>query len=110
MDRKYLIPLALLIALQVLDLVVHVATMQIEPLRIASNGVISIGAIAGALVSGSRARSTFFLAAGLYLMLNLLFLAQHGLVNPSTDGLRLALFVFVAGSLGLTYWLQRRLR
>ena len=108
-DRKTFIPLGLLIALQILDIVVHVATMQVEPIRVTSNLIITAGAILVFLNTGEKPRMVITLAAAAYLLLNLLFLAQHGLLNPSTEALRTALFLFVFLSMALVYWSRRRL-
>ncbi|WP_432816894.1 hypothetical protein [Sulfitobacter sp. JB4-11] len=102
--------MGLLIGLQILDIVVHVATMQVEPIRITSNLIIAAGTIFGVLNAGKRSRMVIALAAAAYLVLNLLFLAQHGLVNPSTEALRTALFVFVFMSMALVFWLGRLLK
>ena len=109
-DKRVLIPLVLLIVLQILDVVVHVATQQIEPIRITSNAVLSAGALAAVLLAVSASRFAIPLAVTAYLVLNLLFLAQHGTVNPTTEALRLPMFVFVLGSLGLSHWLRLRIR
>lgn len=103
-----MLPFVVLAIIQVLDVAVHVATGQIEPVRLASNAVLLLGAGA-AMITRTHA-STLLLAAGAaYLALNMLFLAQHGLVNPTTDALRIPLFGFVVGSLLSALWLRRRL-
>ena len=109
-DRKFSIPLGILVALQFLDLIVHVATLQIEPIRITSNAVIITGAVAGVLSIGTKPRLAVVLTGAVYLILNSIFLVQHGAINPSTDALRLPFFVFVAGSLAVAYWISRRLQ
>lgn len=97
----------LLAGWQALDVAVHVATDQIEPIRILSNLLIltSVGT-ARRLPS---ARHLVLLGGGFaYLALNLVFVAQHGLVNPDTGQMRGALFAFVIVSLGLLWLLARR--
>ncbi|MEL6187751.1 MAG: hypothetical protein AAFU79_24275 [Myxococcota bacterium] len=71
-----------------------------------SNVIISLGAVASVLLVG-RAGPTAVIASLLYLSLNLVFLAQNGLVNPTTNGLRISLFGFVMVSLLLLAWLRR---
>ncbi|MEW9918647.1 hypothetical protein AB2B41_03475 [Marimonas sp. MJW-29] len=109
MSARFPILLFLLLGLQGLDVLVHVATGQFEPLRVASNSVIAIGAIL--FTSATRGRTTVALGAGLaYIALNALFLVQHGIVNPDTGAVRLPLFGFVLGSLVLLVWLVQRLK
>lgn len=109
MTVRVLIALAALIGLQALDVILHIATGQFEPIRILSNAVLVAGAVAGVVVT-PRSTPLLVVAGGLYLALNAVFVLQHGLVNPATDALRLPLFVFVAGSLVLAAWLGRRVR
>jgi len=106
---RILLPLGFLLALQVLDIAVHIATDQFEPLRIASNLVISLAAIAAVFLSRHSSR-LLLVSGGFYLALHLLFLVQFGLTNPATGTMRVPLFVLVAGSLALTALLGRRIR
>ncbi len=99
--------LACLIGLQGLDILLHVAAGQLEPIRLASNAVICIGAAAFVFASTSS-RLAIYVAGLVYLALNAAFLFQNGLINPATNGLRLPLFGFVAVSLFLLSWLARR--
>lgn len=106
--RGAMVPLGLLIGLQVIDVSVHVATGQVEVLRILANLVIGLGAVVS--VRGAGAVGVMLVGSGLvYLLLNLVFLAQNGVVNPQTGSLRLPLFVFVVGSLLLLGWISRKL-
>ena len=108
MNNQTLIPVILLLALQGVDLILHAATGGIEPIRAVSNGIISVGAIVALFAFGLN-RQAILLAAIVYVALNLAFLAQHGLVNPSTGSPRIPLFGFVVGSLALIAWLRRRI-
>lgn len=108
--RSPLVPLGLLIAVQMLDVALHVATEQFEPIRIASNLILAVGAVAGAMMAGPASRTLVPVTAIAYLAMNLWFLSRHGLVNPATEALRLALFALVLASLALAVWLIRRLR
>ena len=98
---------ALLSIWQIVDIAIHFANDQIEPLRILASVLILLAATtAGQLAS---LRSPILLGAGFaYLALNLVFLAQHGLINPETETLRLPLFVFVLVSLVLLWLIGRR--
>ena len=103
-----LVPLALLIGLQGLDVLVHAAAGQLEAIRVASNAIISVGAISSAL-GLMRARIAIYFLGLIYLALNLVFLVQNGVINPATDALRLPLIGFVILSLLLLAWMTRRL-
>lgn len=96
----------LLLLVQTLDVAVHVAAEQVEPVRILSNCLL-VGFGGLALAVDSRRQTLLWFGATLYLLLNLLFLGDHGIVNPRTDSLRIPLFGFVVVSLGLTAWLSR---
>ncbi|MEO1071588.1 MAG: hypothetical protein AAFX77_04885 [Pseudomonadota bacterium] len=104
-----MLPVVCLIGLQALDALVHVATGQVEPIRLSASALIGLG---GVLIVGVKARPGLIasLAGMTYLALNLVFLAQHGLVNPATETIRVPLFVFVMGSLGLLAWTRHRTR
>ena len=86
-----------IILIQLFDIIIHVSTDQVEPIRIASNLVIifwSIAAMAGWLKE--RFRNISLAAIGAYFVLNVIFLAQNGLTNPEQGGaLRVTLFALV---------------
>ncbi len=89
--------LAALVALtQVLDIVIHAATNQLEVIRITSNGVIVVWL---ALVVAQRIVVSFrrvgFAFIGVIWSLNLIFLATQGTINPQNGQPRTALFVLV---------------
>lgn len=98
---------AFLITIQILDVLVHVASDQIEPIRITSNLLIIVGAV-GAYLSGRLSVLLSVLAGISYFVLNAVFVAAAGLVNPETGTIRLPLFVFVGASLLVLIWLTRR--
>lgn len=93
--------LRLLIAInaiiQVLDVIVHAASNQLEPIRVTANAVILLWL---ALVAFKRLSARVGVisvgALVIYLALNLLFLVDAGTVNPSNGQPRVALFIFVA--------------
>ncbi|MEO1677286.1 MAG: hypothetical protein AAFU80_03915 [Pseudomonadota bacterium] len=108
MTLRTIAPLVVLALVQGLDVFVHVVTGQIEPIRIASNLILIVGAGAAVLVP-TRSGVLLLLAGTIYLVLNGAFVAQHGLINPTTGALRAPLFGFVVASLLLATWLRRRL-
>ncbi len=86
-----------LILVQLFDAVIHIATDQLEPTRITANIVI-IAWIIAALTGWIKARfrNSSLAAIGIYVLLNLIFLAQNGLTNPEQGGaLRITLFLLV---------------
>lgn len=101
-----------IILIQIFDAVIHIATDQLEPIRITSNLIIMawlVAMLAGWL--GGRLRQLSFGTIGIYLLLNLIFLAQHGLTNPEQGGaLRTMLFLLVGGTVALSTWLTMRNR
>ncbi|MBX3047631.1 MAG: hypothetical protein KIT46_08610 [Anaerolineales bacterium] len=99
---------AILGLVQVADIAVHVATEQVEPLRIAASLII-LGWLAARSRGQAQTRASQLTVIGAYLALNLAFLAQAGLTNPDQGGqLRVLLLVFVLVTLGLAEWLQRQ--
>lgn len=92
---------------QVFDIVVHVATDQIEPIRITSNVLIFVWL--GIVASGSLNQMAWRVAGGfvgVYAVLNVIFLAENGLTNPdNNDQFRTVLFVLVGVTVALSVWL-----
>ena len=86
-----------IILVQLFDAAIHIATDQFEPIRITANVIIIVWIIA--TLTGwikERFRSYSLAAIGVYLLLNLIFLAQNGLTNPEQGGaLRTTLFLLV---------------
>ena len=92
---RFRLPIALVIV-QIIDVVVHAASNQLETLRVASNLVIL--AWAALIVFGrvkTNARLVHFAALGIYLVMNLIFVATEGVVNPTNGQVRVMLFVLV---------------
>ena len=84
---------------QVIDIILHVATNQVEPIRITSNVVILVWLAFAAF--GKFKQQGFRLLAvgfmGVYLALNITFLAVNGLTNAAQGvGLRVTLLVLIA--------------
>lgn len=92
-----------IVLIQLFDIVIHVATNQAEPIRIASNLIVVFAVIL--LASGrfnTRLRLITASAIGGYLALNLIFLALAGITNPEQGGtLRIMLFVLIGATLVL---------
>lgn len=93
--------------IQLFDIIIHVVTNQIKPLRVSSNLIVLLWL---AVVTSGRINAKFMQAAvgsiGAYLVLNLIFLALEGVTNPNQGGaLRVALFLFVFLTVGLSSWL-----
>ncbi len=84
--------------LQLLDIALHAATNQLEPLRVSSNLVILLWlAVTAVGRSGDKFQWLAWASTGTYLLLNLVFLATEGITNPEQGGaLRVALLLFVA--------------
>lgn len=83
--------------IQLVDIAVHAATDQLEPIRVASNVLMLAGLAATVIRRGDRVGSVAL--AGcivIYLILNLLFVLWYGITNPEQDGqLRIALIALV---------------
>jgi len=98
-----ILPMLIVFAAQIADILLHIASNQFEPIRFASNLVAAFGAIAMWLVA-RHARTAGLIAGAMYLLLNAVFIAQNGVSNPITNTLRLPLFGFMAVTLILLFW------
>ena len=87
-----------LMFIQALDVVVHLVTGNIEPLRISASLMLVVGAWM-MLRSPAGAKGVGMANGFAYLLLNGVFLSVHGLTNPATGNLRIPLLMFVIGSL-----------
>ncbi len=101
-----------LFLIQVFDVGIHAATNQIEPLRIASNLMIS--AWIALILLGTTVGKRILVAAGFvftYIGLNCLFLLREGVTNPNRGGeLRVVLFGLVGVTVALSVVLATLLR
>ena len=96
-----------LVLVQGVDTAVHLGTNQIEPMRLAANGVLSLWALWAWF--GRPPAFAAMLAIVTYAALNGFYVAIHGLTNPHMgDAPRTALLGFVLLSIGLALWLRRR--
>ena len=98
-----------LLAVQLIDVLVHIATGQPELIRMLASALLVLGAIAA--TRSRRYYMVILIAAGAaYLLLNFLFVSENGVTNPANGNLRIPLLVFVVVSLLLEDLLRLRLR
>jgi len=101
--RKYGVSI-LIISVQLLDIIVHFLTNQLEMIRVQSNIVIMLWTIF--LFMQTRLfskRIITTISISIYLILNLLFIFQFGLVNSNSGDFRIALIVFVLVTVVLAF-------
>ena len=103
MTRAAVVLLVALAGVQLIDIAFHLATGHVEVLRIVASAVIVVGAVVattGVAPLAAPARWAIMgTAAAIYLLLNVVFLVDAGLVNPTSGAPRIPLFVFVAMTL-----------
>jgi hypothetical protein len=98
---------------QIVDIIIHVATNQAEPIRITSNIIVLLWLAVLALGSvKTRFRLVAMGVIGAYLALNLIFLALNGVTNVEQGGgLRITLLVLIFRTVALaallTYFWER---
>jgi surface polysaccharide O-acyltransferase-like enzyme len=97
--------------IQIADIALHVATSQAEPIRIASNAFILLG-LAFGITRKANGTLISVCSIGIYAVMNIIFVAQHGLTNPEQGGeprtaLILLVLLTVVLSAMLT-WLARK--
>ena len=98
--------LGAVMAVQILDVGLHIAINEVEILRVMSNALLLIATSLGVFLTRSS-RAVLWGGAIGYVVLNLVFVALFGLENPATGVNRAPLFVFMAVSLWLTYRIGR---
>ncbi len=104
-----LVIVAVLVAVQLFDVAIHVGTGQAEPVRILSNVIIGLWALWSVL--GTATAKSGLIAIIAYLGLNAIFVAMHGFTNPDQGGaVRMMLFVLVGVSALLAFWLRTKVR
>ena len=86
-----------IVIVQLLDIMIHAVTNQLEPLRVSSNIVVLLWL---AIMASARFNTKTLLMAVLsivvYSILNIVFLALEGVTNAEQGGeLRVALFLLV---------------
>lgn len=97
---------------QLLDIIIHAATNQIEVMRVAANVIVLLWL---AIVVSDKVRANSLglslKTIGLYLLLHIIFLAREGVTNTAQGGdLRIALFVFMILTVGLSVLLTLKRR
>lgn len=89
---------------QLLDIIIHAATNQLEIIRVASNAVMLLWL--AIIISGGFKKGFSTTAVGsisLYLLLNIVFLSREGLTNAEQGGeLRVTLFLLLFLTLTLS--------
>ncbi|MGB1462968.1 MAG: hypothetical protein ACPG8Q_05490, partial [Candidatus Poseidoniaceae archaeon] len=88
----------ILLFIQALDVFIHVASGQVESLRISASVMLVIAAWM-ILASPGGAKGVGIANAFAFMVLNGVFLSVSGLSNPETGSLRVPLFVLVTLSL-----------
>jgi hypothetical protein len=98
---------------QILDIMIHAATDQLEPLRVSSNLIVLLWL---AFMASGRLKThslrTAVVAILMYLILNVVFLALEGVTNANQGGqlrvmLFLLIFITVTSSSFLTYLYEK---
>ncbi|MGB0726108.1 MAG: hypothetical protein ACPGQO_04905 [Candidatus Poseidoniaceae archaeon] len=84
--------------IQAVDVFIHVASGQVETLRISASIMLVIGAWM-ILASPGGAKGVGIANGFAFLVLNGVFLSVSGVSNPETGSLRMPLLVFVGASL-----------
>lgn len=93
----------LVIVLQVLDIVIHFAANQIEPLRLLASGVLAAALISTRFLT-QRNFSLLGPAIGIYFAFNIFFVLQNGLINNVSGEPRVALILLVIASCVSSYF------
>ncbi len=101
---------AAIAVIQLVDIILHIATNQAEPIRIASNLIVLLWlGVLSARVVAPQFRMIAVGVIALYLALNLIFLATAGITNAAQGGgLRVTLLAFVALTTALSAVLAYR--
>ena len=95
-------------AIQLVDIVIHAATNQLEIMRVFSNLII-LAWLTVFMLNWFKNKwlQISILSIGLYIVLNFIFLAREGLTNPEQGGsLRTMLFLLVIFTVTLSVWLS----
>ena len=97
-------------AIQLVDIIIHAATNQLEIIRVFSNLII-LAWLTVLMLNWLKRKwlQIAILSIGLYMVLNFIFLAREGLTNPEQGGsLRIMLFLLVFFTVTLSAWLSYR--
>ena len=101
---------AVISLVQVFDIVIHVASDMIEPIRITANVFIFvwIGIVGSGRLNHIPWRVTRGFV-GVYFLLNAVFVATEGFINPANGQFRTVLFVLVGVTVTLSVWLTNKI-
>jgi|TARA_B110000305_G_scaffold239674_1_gene308123 hypothetical protein len=96
--------LILIAVIQIFDIIIHIATSQIEPIRVIASTVLLI-AIAVPRLTESRRIIWALGLSGKYLLLNVLFVLEDGFTHAGTGEPRVLLVLIVLSTtlLGVLY-------
>ncbi|MHA2503286.1 MAG: hypothetical protein ACXAE3_10485 [Candidatus Kariarchaeaceae archaeon] len=88
-----------IVAIQIVDVTIHMLTGQFELLRTLASLVLIIGSYTWFRASTSGSWMDYGMRSWfVYLLLNVYFVMTNGLINPETNSLRIPLFLFVLAS------------
>lgn len=94
----------LIISIQILDVFTHALTNHLEMIRVQSNIVIVLWTIFLYLkTSKFSKRLLSTLSISIYLILNVLFIFQFGIINQQSGDYRIALIMFVILTVSLSF-------
>lgn len=94
---------AMIALVQVFDIVIHVASDMVEPIRILSNVFIFVWL--AIVVSGRMSHIPWRVASsfvGVYVFMNAMFVVIEGFINPVNGQFRTTLFVLVGVTVALS--------
>lgn len=94
----------IIIAIQILDILVHLLTNQFELIRVISNTVVILWVIILQLNLHKIVLNLLTtIMISIYIILNGLFLLANGIYNPNNQSLRIPLLLFVLSSVILIF-------
>ena len=91
------------------DVIVHVVSNQLEPLRILASIILLTVLIASRFMTEKLGSRALLLSGGTYLMLNVFFLLENGLTNSGSGEPRVLLFLIVTATAVLNVFYGRSL-
>lgn len=105
MNKGSLGPLVGIFAVQLFDIIIHLATNQVEPIRLVAIGFVLIALAATRFTGSIFSIGALATAGGVYLLLNSIFLLDNGLSNPASGEPRVSLMLIVISTslLGVLY-------
>ncbi|HJP81257.1 MAG TPA: hypothetical protein VJ841_02605 [Candidatus Saccharimonadales bacterium] len=98
----------LVVAVQLLDLIVHGSVGQLEPLRVAANIVMVVAALIPLFLRHASGVLTVVVGLIVYLILNTMFIVNDGIYNNGS--LRVGLVAFVLATVAAALFFCRVLQ